>query len=76
MSAPSPSPSPLLRHRLNPCDIDRYPALAPLGDALHGLYQAFTWGTDCTCCLGARVLALALAAGTFGVGITLLLTGA
>ena len=69
-------PSPLLRHRLNPCDIDRYPALAPIGDALHGLYQAFTWGTDCTCCLGARVLALALAAGTFGVGITLLLTGA
>ena len=65
-----------LRYLLSPCDVERLPALAPIGDALHGLYQAFIWGTDCTCCLGARVLALALAAGTFGVGITLLLTGA
>ena len=65
-----------LRYLLSPCDVERLPALAPIGDALHGLYQAFTWGTDCTCCLGARVLALALAAGAFGVGITMLLTGA
>lgn len=40
-------------HRINPCDICRHPALAPLGDAVAKL------STDCPCCNGWRILGAA-----------------
>lgn len=61
-----PEPKPLLRHRVNPCDIDRDPRLAPIGDALHNLYSLFTKGTECTCCLGTRLVALAIVSFVLG----------
>ena len=39
-----------LRTRLNPCDYDSYPVLAPLGNALARV------ATSCPCCNGARIL--------------------
>lgn len=48
-----------LKYRLNPCDIDRLPKLKPLG----GFFALFAYGTDCTCCLGARI------AAAFSIGI-------
>lgn len=56
-----------LYHQLNPCDIDRFKPLAPVGDAAHLLWKLFTFGTDCTCCLGFRLIFLVLAA--FGAGM-------
>lgn len=44
---------------INPCDMDRYKGLAPIGDALAKIFQWFTAGTECSCCLGARVVFLA-----------------
>lgn len=38
-----------LRYRLNPCDIDRDPKLARIGDALAWVWEKFTAGTDCPC---------------------------
>lgn len=45
-------------HQINPCDIDRFNFLAPLGDALAALWDTFTFGTDCACCLGTRLTLL------------------
>lgn len=67
---PGDAPERLLRHKVNPCDIDRYSGLAPLGDALHALWKGFTLGTDCTCCLGARLVALTVVTA----GVTVLAT--
>lgn len=39
-----------LLHRLNPCDIARFPCLAPLGDAVARLIP------DCPCCAGFRLI--------------------
>lgn len=41
---------------LNYCDIDRYPGFAPPGDFVAWLWERFTAGTDCPCCLGTRLL--------------------
>lgn len=63
-----------LRYRLNPCDYERYRVLAPIGDALAVIWETFTAGTDCPCCLGTRLfLAVAVSAAT-ATGLTLLLT--
>lgn len=40
-----------LRYRINPCDIDHYESLAPV----QRFFEFFSKGTDCKCCLGARV---------------------
>lgn len=53
-----------LHLRLNPCDIARFPVLAPLGDALALL------APECKCCAGTRVL-IALLVG-LGLGSWLL----
>lgn len=45
-----------LRYRLNPCDIARFRILAPVGDALAAVWNAFTYGTECNCCLGTRLI--------------------
>lgn len=51
-------------HRVNPCDIARLRPLAPVGDAMAWLWEKFTWGTECPCCLFTRLaLALLLAGG-------------
>lgn len=39
------------KYRINPCDIDHYAALAPV----QRFFEFFSKGTDCKCCLGARV---------------------
>ena len=57
-----------LKYRLNPCDIDRLPALATIGDALAEFFEAaFRRPThDCPCCMAVRVIiltAVAFAAG-------------
>lgn len=58
---PDPEQTPVpWRYLLNPCDIDRFPWLAPIGD-----FFAF-FGSDCRCCSGARVLFAAAAAGLTG----------
>lgn len=61
---------PLLRHQLNPCDVDRFRGLAAVGDALAFLFERFTAGTECICCLGMRLVALAV--GSFALGAALL----
>lgn len=40
-----------LKYLFNPCDMDRHPVLKPVGD----FFALFSAGTDCTCCLGARI---------------------
>lgn len=50
-----PSKEPLYL-RLNFCDIARFKVLAPIGDAVAVLWRAFTFGTDCECCLGTRLV--------------------
>lgn len=45
-----------LKYLINPCDIDRARVLAPVGDLLHKVWQGFIYGTDCTCCLGSRLV--------------------
>lgn len=59
---------PLLKHRFNPCDIDRLPCLEPIGDALAHLFNsAFRKPThDCPCCMAVRIIILTAAA--FAVG--------
>lgn len=54
----------------NPCDIDRHPALAPIGDAFYRLWRGFAYGTECQCCLGARLVAITVV--SFGAGAWLL----
>lgn len=57
-----------LKYRINPCDIDSYGALTPV----RRFFEFFSKGTDCKCCLGARVffaLAVGLTAG-FAVGLS------
>jgi hypothetical protein len=56
---PTPPPKPLLRHRINPCDIDRWPHLAPLGDWLADR------SSGCPCCDTLRVPA------AFALGVLL-----
>lgn len=56
-------------YRINPCDIDRHKALAPVGDALAKFYEVMTAGTECPCCLGARLAVLAI--GSFLIGLVL-----
>ena len=58
-----------LRHMLNPCDVDRFEPLSAVGDALALVWDALTHGTECACCLGARLLAVTAAA--FGLGYLL-----
>lgn len=62
----------LLRHIINPCDIDRAKVLAPLGDALHRVWAVFTYGTECTCCLGTRVIMLIAVTAAITATITAL----
>ena len=59
---------PLLKHRVNPCDIDRYPVLAKIGDALAAFYvELFSRPTHgCPCCMAVRIIILAAAAYTIG----------
>lgn len=54
---------PKLQHLLNPCDIDRLPVLAPIGDLAAKLV------THCPCCNGFRII-FAFAAG-FAIGVYL-----
>lgn len=42
--------------KINYCDIDRLPFLAPIGDAVAKVWDGFTAYTDCACCLGTRLL--------------------
>lgn len=53
------TPRPLLRHQVNPCDVDRFPVLKPVGDALAALWHAVTADIECPCCLGMRLVAVA-----------------
>lgn len=59
---------PLLKHRLNPCDIDRLPWLEPIGDELAYLFDVTMRKPthDCPCCMAVRIIILAAAA--FAVG--------
>jgi len=59
---------PLLKHRLNPCDIDRHPALAKVGDELAAFFDiAFRNPThDCPCCMAVRIIILTAAAFAAG----------
>lgn len=44
--------------KMNPCDIDHYDFLTPV----QRFFEIWSWGTDCKCCLGARIF-FALVAG-------------
>lgn len=56
---------------LNPCDIDRLPALAPIGNAVYAWFSLFTKGTDgCGCCIGFRVLLSYVVLVAIAVGAT------
>ena len=57
---------PLLRHQINPCDVDRFRALVLIGNGLAAFYERLTTGTDCPCCLGMRIALLTLGAFTLG----------
>ena len=61
-----------LKYLLNPCDFERLPVLAPVGDALASLYAAFTANTDCPCCLGGRLVGVAVAGVATGALLSLL----
>ena len=54
----TPSETAPLRYRINPCDIDHFEALTPL----QSFFEFFSAGTDCKCCLGARIF-MALVVG-------------
>jgi len=56
-----------LRHKLNPCDIDRYPVLAPVGDLLAYL------ASECPCCNTLRVFFALAVAFPLGVIVGVLL---
>lgn len=60
------------RHCLNPCDLERLRFLAPVGDLLAAFYQRLTDGTDCPCCLGARIVAVAAFAASLAATLTYL----
>lgn len=62
------SNKPLLKHQFNPCDIDRLPCLAPVGDALARFFEyAFRKPTDdCPCCMAVRIILLTAAAFVAG----------
>lgn len=47
-------------YALNPCMNTRMRILAPIGDAVAMLWDAFTAFTDCACCLGTRLIILTL----------------
>ena len=55
-----------LIHALNPCDYDRYRGLNAVGDSVAWLWNKFTAGTDCPCCLGFRMLGAIGAAFALG----------
>lgn len=63
-----------LRYRLNPCDIDRDPRLARLGDWLADYFDIhFRNPThDCPCCMAVRVLLLAALSAGGGFSLALL----
>lgn len=42
-----------LIHKINPCDFEHYPWLTPA----QRFFEIFSAGTDCKCCLGARIFA-------------------
>ena len=48
-------------YKINPCDVDSFPKLQPLGK----FFALFCYGTDCRCCLGFRTLAALL----FGIAL-------
>lgn len=52
-----------LYFKVNPCDIDRMPFLAPVGDWLA------SWASECPCCNSARVVFAAIS----GIALGLLL---
>ena len=54
------------RYNFNPCDLERFRGLVVVGDALAWLFERFTAGTECVCCLGMRVALLTLGAFTLG----------
>lgn len=55
-----------LKYLINPCDIDRAKVLAPVGDVLHKVWKAFIYGTECTCCLGSRLVVWSVIMYTLG----------
>lgn len=61
-----------LKYLLNPCDYDRFRGLSPLGDGVAKVWNLFTAGTDCPCCLGFRLFGALLVAGGIGYGLSLL----
>lgn len=42
-----------LRYKLNPCDYEHYTWLTPA----QKVFEFFSMGTECKCCLGARIAA-------------------
>jgi hypothetical protein len=67
-------PAPKLRHRVNPCDVDRFAFLKPVGDTAAALWDEFVGETQCVCCLGFRLTLALVAAALLGAGVTALLT--
>lgn len=61
-----------LKYLLNPCDYDRHRGLTALGDGVAKVWNLFTAGTECPCCLGFRLLSALLIAGAAGYGVALL----
>lgn len=53
---------------INPCDIDRCPLLAPIGDACYATYKLYN-NVDCDCCKGMRIIAT----GLVGIGVGIIL---
>ena len=51
-----------LRHKLNPCDYEHYNWLTPA----QKFFELLSWGTDCKCCLGARIAAALVIGYTIG----------
>lgn len=41
-----------MMHKVNPCDYEHAVVLKPIMK----LFTALTYGTDCRCCLGARMV--------------------
>ena len=68
-----PFPTPLsireLRYQVNPCDIDRFEFLKPVGDAAAALWDEFVGEAECVCCLGVRLALTLVASALFGAGV-------
>lgn len=50
---------------MNPCDIDHYAFLTPA----QRFFEVFSRGTDCHCCLGARIFFAFLAGVAVGAAV-------